>query len=262
MKMLKRMLLLAAAVAVFTACSDDDGPKDPQIVTQTVTFEDADLDTGGILTGKKFASEVTDANGTYKEFNGVFYTAGEASFLCYYSDQWGDYSAGFTVSNNTNMQTPGFSNQYSVYAKSGAGDSKKFAVGYYDSYNASQGKAGAVPTVTFAKKVNPLSVSVNNNTYAFLWWTTGKGGYGSTAIPKKVDALLSIRGYADGALKREVSFKLVDGEKELVVDRWTNVDLTPLGWVDKIEFHYVCENDQAPAYFCIDNLSVATELNY
>lgn len=38
--------------------------------------------------------------------------------------------------------------------------------------------------------------------------------------------------------------------------------LTPLGWVDKIEFHFVCENVNAPAYFCIDDLTVATELNY
>ena len=51
---------------------------------------------------------------------------------------------------------------------------------------------------------------------------------------------LPMRGYADGTLKKEVAFKLVDEEKGLVVDEWTNVDLTPLGWVDKIEFHFVC----------------------
>lgn len=98
---------------------------------------------------------MTGDTGTYKEYSGTFYTSGTASFQCYYSDQWGSpYTAGFTVSNNTNMETPGFGNQYSVYAKGGAKDSKKFAVGYYDSYNASQGKAGAVPAVTFSKKVN------------------------------------------------------------------------------------------------------------
>ena len=109
-----------------------------------MTFEDATLNTSGILTGEKLAEEVTGDTGTYKEYSGTFYTSGTASFQCYYSDQWGSsYTAGFTVSNNTNMETPGFGNQYSVYAKGGAKDSKKFAVGYYDSYNASQGKAGA-----------------------------------------------------------------------------------------------------------------------
>ncbi len=71
-----------------------------------------------------------------------------------------------------------------------------------------------------------------------------------------------MKGYADGALKKEVAFKLVNGQTELVVDAWTNVDLTPLGWVDKIEFHFTCENENAPAYFCIDDLTVATALNY
>ena len=262
MKLMKRMLLMAAAVAALAACSDDDGPENPQIVTETVTFEEATLSTAGILTGEKLATEVTAATGTYKEYDGVFYTSGEASFLCYYSDQWGAYSAGFTVSNNTNMETAGSANQFSVYAKSGANGSKKFAVGYYDAWNAQQGKAGATPAVTFSKKVNPLSVWVNNNTYAYRWWVLGEGGYGTTGIPAKVDAVLSMKGYADGALTKEVTFKLVDGEKGLVVDQWTNVDLTPLGWVDKIEFCFACENTMAPCYFCIDDLTVATELNY
>lgn len=241
MKMMKRTLLMAAAVLALAACSDDDGPDGPQLVTETVTFEDATLNTSGILTGEKLAEEVTGDTGTYKEYSGTFYTSGTASFQCYYSDQWGSpYTAGFTVSNNTNMETPGLGNQYSVYAKGGAKDSKKFAVGYYDSYNASQGKAGAVPTVTFSKKVNPLNIWISNSTYAFRWWTLGEGDMaGTIAPPEKVDE-----------------------EKGLVVDEWTNVDLTPLGWVDKIEFHFVCENVNAPAYFCIDDLTVATELNY
>ena len=264
MKMMKRTLLMAAAVLALAACSDDDGPDGPQLVTETVTFEDATLNTSGILTGEKLAEEVTGDTGTYKEYSGTFYTSGTASFQCYYSDQWGSpYTAGFTVSNNTNMETPGFGNQYSVYAKGGAKDSKKFAVGYYDSYNASQGKAGAVPTVTFSKKVNPLNIWISNSTYAFRWWTLGEGDMaGTIAPPEKVDAILSMRGYADGTLKKEVAFKLVDEEKGLVVDEWTNVDLTPLGWVDKIEFHFVCEYVNAPAYFCIVDLTVATELNY
>lgn len=148
MKMMKRTLLMAAAVLALAACSDDDGPDGPQLVTETVTFEDATLNTSGILTGEKLAEEVT-----------------------------GDMA-------------------------------------------------------------------------------------GTIAPPEKVDAILSMRGYADGTLKKEVAFKLVDEEKGLVVDEWTNVDLTPLGWVDKIEFHFVCENVNAPAYFCIDDLTVATELNY
>lgn len=89
MKMMKRMLLMAAAVLALAACSDDDGPDDPQLVTETVTFEDATLNTSGILTSEKLAEEVTGNTGTYKEYSGTFYTSGTASFQCYYSDQWG-----------------------------------------------------------------------------------------------------------------------------------------------------------------------------
>ena len=107
MKMMKRTLLMAAAVLALAACSDDDGPDGPQLVTETVTFEDATLNTSGILTGEKLAEEVTGDTGTYKEYSGTFYTSGTASFQCYYSDQWGSpYTAGFTVSNNTNMRRP------------------------------------------------------------------------------------------------------------------------------------------------------------
>ncbi len=81
-------------------------------------------------------------------------------------------------------------------------------------------------------------------------------------LPRRSTRSSRSRVYADGTLKKEVAFKLVDEEKGLVVDEWTNVDLTPLGWVDKIEFHFVCENVNAPAYFCIDDLTVATEFNY
>lgn len=203
------------------ACSDDDRPRRPSAGDRNGDFRRCDAEYQRNPDGRKACGR---GDRRYRNLQGVlgtFYTSGTASFQCYYSDQWGSsYTAGFTVSNNTNMETPGFGNQYSVYAKGGAKDSKKFAVGYYDSYNASQGKAGAVPTVTFSKKVNPLNIWISNSTYAFRWWTLGEGDMaGTIAPPEKVDAILSMRGYADGTLKKEVAFKLVDEEKGLVVDR-------------------------------------------
>lgn len=258
MKTINRVLLSAAAVLAFAGCSDDD-PEGPQIVTCTVTFEDASLDAGGILTGKGQAVDVTADGGSYKAFNGTVYTSCGADFGCYYSNEWGsDYCAGFTVSNNTDMQTAGFTNQYSVYAAGGANGSSKFALAYYDSWSASAGNDGAIPTVTFGEKVNPTSVWVNNNTYAYLWWTTGKPD--SSAAPAMTDATLTAKGYADGSLVREVTFKLVDAAAKTVVGQWTSFDLTALGWVDKIEFHYACDDYMAPAYFCLDDLSFVTEV--
>ena len=251
------MLLMSAAVLALAACDKNDDP-DPKVTMQTVTFEEAELDANGRLTGKGLATETeSGAN----EYNGIFYTSGLTSFSCYYTDGWGiDYCAGFTVSDNTDMVTAGYGNQYSVYAKGGVDASKKFAVAYYDSYNAENGNEGAVPTVTFPRKVNPVGVWVNNSTYAYLWWLQGDSGSGSG--PEKVDAVLTIEGYADGSLARSVSVKLVDAEKGLVLDEWTYQDLSSLGWVDKLVFRYSCENVMAPAYFCIDNLVYVDSLTY
>ena len=254
---MRRMLLMSAAVLALAACDKNDDP-DPKVTMQTVTFEEAELDANGRLTGKGLATETeSGAN----EYNGIFYTSGLTSFSCYYTDGWGiDYCAGFTVSDNTDMVTPGNGNQYSVYAKGGVDGSKKFAVAYYDSWNAENGNDGALPTVTFSQKVNPVGVWVNNNTYAYLWWLQGDSGSGSG--PEKVDAVLTIEGYADGSLARSVSVKLVDAEKGLVLDEWTYQDLSSLGWVDKLVFRYSCENVMAPAYFCIDNLVYVDSLTY
>lgn len=254
---MRRMLLMAAAVTALVACDKNDDP-DPKITMQTVTFEEAELDANGLLTGKALATETeSGAN----EYNGIFYTSGLTSFSCYYTDGWGiDYCAGFTISDNTDMVTPGNGNQYSVYAKGGVDGSKKFAVAYYDSWNAENGNDGALPTVIFSQKVNPVGVWVNNSTYAYLWWLQGDSTTGGA--PKKVDALLTIEGYADGLLVRSVSVKLVDAEKGLVLDDWTYQDLSSLGWVDKLAFRYSCDNVMAPCYFCIDNLVYVDTLTF
>lgn len=85
---------------------------------------------------------------------------------------------------------------------------------------------------------------------------------GTIAPPEKVDAILSMRGTPTVRSKRRSRSNSSTRRRGWSSTEWTNVDLTPLGWVDKIEFHFVCENVNAPAYFCIDDLTVATELNY
>ena len=47
---MKNLVWIFIAACIFAACSDDDGPDGPQLVTETVTFEDATLNTSGILT--------------------------------------------------------------------------------------------------------------------------------------------------------------------------------------------------------------------
>jgi hypothetical protein len=245
-KHLFRATLVATAALTFVGCSDDDN-NDELDVTLTCTFEQASLDAStNILIGRDLAT-----NGIY---NGTLYTEGVASVDCYYTNGWGsDYAAGFTISGNFDRETAGYTNQYSVYATSGYNGSSRFALAYYDSYSASTGNAGAIPTVNFAQTVTPQNVWVNNNTYAYLWWTTGAPDYAEA--PAVEDVTLTAKGYLAGELVGETSMLLVDATSKTYVGEWTKFDLSSLGSVDKIEFHYSCSNYLAPAYFCIDNLS-------
>lgn len=221
MKMMKRTLLMAAAVLALAACSDDDGPDGPQLVTETVTFEDATLNTSGILTGEKLAEEVTGDTGTYKEYSGTFYTSGTASFQCYYSDQWGSpYTARI---HRVEQYQHGDARTRKSVQRLRQGRSEGFQEvrrGLLRFVQCFAGKGGSRADGDLLEEGQPLNIWISNSTYAFRWWTLGEGDMaGTIAPPEKVDAILSMRGYADGTLKKEVAFKLVDEEKGLVVDR-------------------------------------------
>jgi len=251
---MKKLMFCAWALLAFGACSDDDEPTTLP-AAETVTFETAAL-TDGLLTGKKLAKpyDDTDWQGnpvTYNRYEGIFYEAGAARFHCFYSDQYGDYSAGFTLSDQTDMETYGPTNQFSVYATAGAGDSKQFAVGYYDTYNK------AVPTISFASAVTPRSVWIANSTYGYLYWSKDESFNPSHKVS---DFYVVVTGFDGTAQTAQVQVRLADGDTGRIADTWREVDLTPLGRVDRIEFTTVSTDEMAPAYFCIDDFSYSTSL--
>ena len=63
---------------------------------------------------------------------------------------------------------------------------------------------------------------------------------------------LTVIGYKGNASTGRATVKLVDGTK--ILEKWTEVDLTSLGNVDRLELHLEASRPDCPLYCCIDNL--------
>jgi hypothetical protein len=206
----------------------------------TITYEDAIL-SGGVLDNAPYtAAGVAHSNG--------------------YS---GGYWEGFAISSRTDTTTPGWGNQYSAYAGSGAGGSQKYAVGYVASF------------LTTTRLEFPGSTSMagmgaafTNTTYTALSMKLGdaftkKFGGDTGADPDFL--LLTITGYLGATVTGTVDFYLADyrgdSTSDYIVQDWRQVDFTALGTVDQIRFSMASTDNgmfgmNTPSYFAMDNLAV------
>ncbi len=169
---------------------------------------------------------------------------------------------GWTYSNQTDVETAGWSNQYSSFAAKGAEGTSIFAVSYHYLPNTLELKA---PTVVYG-------TYITNDTYAALSMRDGDayskkfgGATGNDADWFK----LTITGVAAGGEETgTVEFYLADyrfddNSKDYIVDSWQWVDLTSLGEVKKLTFSLSSTDNgdwgmNTPAYFCLDELKYKT----
>lgn len=247
---MKRVWIMALALGVLTACGDD-GEEGVQLPRKAVVgFEQAQLE-GGLLTGSDRAEEITDGDETYRFYYGPLYEESAASVWTLYSTRGGtSFTGGFVLSNKTNTVDGSYANRYSVYADGGAAGSTVFAVGHYDAARAGEG----VPRILFSEPVNPLSVYINNTTYVYRWWTAE--GPDGEPLRQLADCTLTIAGY-NGTERRELNVSLTSAKGQAILSGWTSVNLSSLGWVDRLEFRIHCDEADAPLYFCLDNLAFA-----
>ncbi len=167
--------------------------------------------------------------------------------------------SGFAISKNTNNSTATVENEFSVYASSGADESKLFSV-FKQSDNINH-------RLSFTDKAHIVkSIEVNNSTYAYLTMQNG------LIFDKKnnVDYFkLTITGYSDSGIETgSVDFYLADYRFETVGERyivasWNTIDLTPLGAVKELGFSLTSSIDSdpelfLPKYFCLDNIKIKT----
>lgn len=166
---------------------------------------------------------------------GTMYTADGVNFNGFYCDLGGSYKTwgGFGFSSNVSSEfsmTTDFAYQFHAVT-AGSGDNKFSVV--YDFASGLFGP-GYESAVDFPFAVNPVSVDVTN--------TPMMGAHmGENPAVKFV-------GYLSEVKSGEVAFSLVD------VKEWTEVDLSPLGRVDRVEVVMSGKPSSTPFYVCLDNL--------
>ncbi|MDX9999914.1 MAG: DUF4465 domain-containing protein [Polyangia bacterium] len=238
-------VLVLLFVFLASACSDDEWSK-------AVDFEDVGL-------GDE-AHYIGDATGIQT------WTSGDATFLLFFDDEWGEYWEGFAASTESDTSTPGFANQYSAIPGGGQGGSKTFGVGYTGGYSVPAELR--FPGAGAGVEVGGLYVT--NTTFVYLSMRDGdsfakKFGGDNGTDPDWL--LLTIEGIASsGGTTGEVRFYLADFRsddpaEDYLVGKWTFVDLTSLGRVVGLRF-YLDSSDQGdwgmntPAYFALDRILV------
>lgn len=249
---MKKLFYLAFAALAFAGCSDSNDEEVPGAKTTVIDFEGANLGAEGYIWGKPQARLLTEDDAESKTFGvgwlffyDVLYTEDDASFYSLFTDYGGTYDTwnGIVISNHTDMTTPDYVNDKSVYATSGADGSSQFAVAFYGAWTAAP---YGIPLVRFATAVSPKSVAVANTTYFYLYAKEAT----SVADVKGV-----ITGYNGETKTGEVKFVMADQASGTVQSGWETLDLSSLGTVTSMTFTVESEDTSCPYYFAIDNLA-------
>jgi hypothetical protein len=232
--MMKRNLLfksvLAAVVVLFTACEPES-----EVKNEVITFEDVTLGTSGYWNGSDLSGSFTSGITTYQNsYNGY---------------SW----SGFACSNQTNMDSVGYMNQYSVYDTSGVNGSEKFALIYsFDSAKCS-----------FAEPVSIKKLMVNNSTYVYQAVKNGLDGYkNQTQMGTGDYFFVTVTGFDENGLKTsslDIPLAEFRNGQSYVCSQWTPINLTSLGKVKSLTFHFTTSDvgeygSNTPFYCCIDNI--------
>lgn len=191
------------------------------------------------------------------------FTSGAASFAHNYNSDYGSWS-GWVYSNETDITTAGYENQFSVFNSGGAAQSSTYALAYVSTYEPE-------PTaITFAAPVQVGSVALTNTTYAALSMQQGDffaKKFGGVSGNDEDFFYVSIIGKAfDGSTTGKVDvyladFRFGDNSQDYILDHWLTVDLSSLGAVSSLQFEMYSSDVglygmNTPSYFALDNLSV------
>ena len=218
---------------------------------QTIGFE------GVILSPESFNYGSSGSGGFIE--NGVVFSND-------YNSSWDSWN-GFSISNTTDVTTPGYLNQYSAFAGSGSG-STNYAV---------YCPAG---TISFAGQgVDLDSLEITNTTYTAISMRDGDP-YG-----KKFGSLTDANGVVDGTNGEDyykvwifahaengskidsvefylADFRFTNDTQDYIVNTWYSIDLSFIEeTVYSISFLLESSDNGAfgmntPAYFAIDNLTI------
>ncbi len=180
---------------------------------------------------------------------------------------WGDYWAGFSISNVTDNTTPGWGNQYSSYTGSGADGSDNY--GIYYGY-------GSMDALTNNTSID--SFKITNTTFAALSMRDGD------EIGKQFGSIYNAQGSIDGTNGEDyfrvwiyasdatssltdslvfylADYRFQDSTQDYILDAWETIDLTGFGFqVAHVNFKFESSDKSGaylntPTYFAIDDIS-------
>lgn len=215
-------------------------------VAVTSTFEELPLPASGYYfpaASTPFISESASFNHDYSDFG--------IPDCCW---------SGWTYSNQTDVTTASFTNQYSAFAGSGAGGSANYAVAYL-----------GTPVISFASPVAAQGVYITNTTYTALSMRDGDAfakKFGGVTGNDADFLTLTITGFDSSAQSTGsvnvnlADYRFSDNSQDYLLSQWAFVDLTSLGVVSSLGFTMTSSDVgdfgmNTPAYFALDNLSVA-----
>jgi hypothetical protein len=209
------------------------------------------------------AEQLTDGDTVYTEF--------WANFESNWNATWSSF-AGFAFSNITDNVTPGYGNQFSAIPGSGNGGSENYSVCFASPFNNhrmfnTEGEAG-------------YGAYFTNTTYAYYSMLMGDSfakKFGEdTSASGVIDGtngedwfLLTIYGLdADSTYTGDsvnfylADFRFADDSLDYIINDWTFVDLTDLGYVYGLDFVLTSSDTfggfgmNTPAYFAMDEVNL------
>lgn len=181
------------------------------------------------------------------------------------------YWTGWAYSNQTNTTTPGFGNQYSAFAGSGASGSATYGIASL---------AGAPgPVIELPAGAMPVSINITNTTYAALSMKLGDsfakrfGDNPATAnvvetnVPDFFKMTVSGLDAGNQPVGSPIETYLADyrfanDAQDYILNTWRTVDLSTLSAARKLTFALTSSDNgvfgmNTPAYFAADNLVTA-----
>ncbi len=226
------------------------------IAQTTADFENFSLDPESFLNG-------SDGSGGF--------SSGDIFLPNSYNEDFMSWS-GWSVSNMTDVTTPGFMNQYSAITGTGVESTSNYGLAFINTF---ESDANIMQLNQNAIQQSFIGMYVTNGTYPYLSMLNGDGfakKFGGVSGDDPDYFLLTIKGYKDGILTSDsidfylADYRFSDNNMDYIVDEWTYIDLQPLGETDSLRFTLSSTDVgefgmNTPAYFCIDNVITGDLVN-
>lgn len=264
------ILLVGAALGL---ASSPGGEARAGVVT--ATFDDLNLDPESYWRGPDPGGSIVP--GPYGDVMVGSFGSGGISFVNKSELTYGSWS-GFAYSNTTDVETPGFGNQFSAFPGEGrGGGAYGVAFGYHDvQSNPLTGEAfdptniehlEGLPYFTLPIGASIESMYVTNTTYAALAMIEGDSFIGRPfgGEDGTIADWFKLTAYGTDAsgtiLDDSVDFYLADNREGqmLIVDQWELMDLSALAGAERLYFNLSGTLSgvyglDVPAYFAVDDI--------